>query len=333
MVRLEKVLYEKVFNTKILGRARSITKPKHLDHNQEKYLHQLPQTRLTQHILKPFALKFVSLEYKAFRSMCLQRAIPFDDIVMQTEMELARSPFHEHFVRETTHPYHVSLNKWSRFAYNKVDMFLKGFEAPEYLREPVRQRRYLDCVDKVFSFHEMLVKNYENEKTLSNHWFRGSIAILELFMFYGSTLRMGWNRLFYNEEEYISTDEYLRQRAYLNREKKLDLSDESDRKEFVEEITDFNKKFPGWIAPDGDEVDFNAIFENWEKKNAGKEFSSELTDEDLRSMSGGLQNPGMPFIISKAKGVEEGEELTGTNNVGVDLPKYLRNGSGVGLMN
>ena len=333
MVRLEKVLYEKVLNTALLGRARTIVKPKHLEHSQEQFLRELPKTRLTQKILNPMWQFIGGIEYRDWRALCLQRGIAFDQILMETDMELFRCPFHEHFMRESTHPYHHTLNKWSRFAYSKVDTYLRGFEAPEYLREPVRQRTYMECKEKIDTFHEMLVKNYENEKTIANHWYRGSMALLELAIFYNSILKMGWNRLFYNEEEYLSTQDWLKNRAYLNSEKKLDLNDKDDRKEFVSQMTAYNKRYPGMIAPDGDEVDFESVFENWNNKNSGKEFSGELTDNDLQSMYGGFNNPGRPFILNEAKGIEESEELTGNNNVGVDLPRYLRNGSGVGLMN
>lgn len=61
---------------------------------------------------------------------------------METDAELSRGAFHEHFLRECMHPYHLNINKMKREAYHKIDTYLRGFEAPEYLRGPATRRTY-----------------------------------------------------------------------------------------------------------------------------------------------------------------------------------------------
>ena len=53
MVRLEKIAYERVLNSKALGRARNITSPKKTDFFSEIYLRRTPSSRLVNSITAP----------------------------------------------------------------------------------------------------------------------------------------------------------------------------------------------------------------------------------------------------------------------------------------
>ena len=54
------------------------------------------------------------------------------------------------------------------------------------------------------------------------------------------------------------------------------MSNPDDKVQFVKEAKKFNAQFPGAIAPDGDELDFDAIFESWLECNKGKKFHPEI---------------------------------------------------------
>lgn len=337
MVRLEKVIYEKMLNTKILNRARVIKTPKNLETQQEVFLKQLPKNRFIQKLINPIITYIDSLEYRDWRNLCIQRGISFDQIMMETDMELYRCPFHEHFLRETTHPYHYSLNKWSRFAYSKIDTYLRGFEAPDHIKNEVKNRTYVDCKEKIDTFHEMLAKNYNNEKTFLNHYYRGSMVILELAIFYNSTMRIAWNRLFYNEEMYLDTKEWLKQQIHLFDTIKFDMNNDKHIEKYKQRLDNFNKLYPGYLAPDGEKVDYNKYMNNNNNNtnNSDNNNNDKFTVKDFEGLDGTFKNLNKPFVLDHLDDnvVEKSEELSGQNNVGVDLPKYLKPTHGQSLMN
>ena len=60
MVRLEKIKYEKIFNSKILGRHREIDVPRKEDYNQEVYLREIPLLpKFITKIFDPICIKLV----------------------------------------------------------------------------------------------------------------------------------------------------------------------------------------------------------------------------------------------------------------------------------
>jgi len=42
------------------------------------------------------------------------------------------------------HPYHDVICQMKRDAYLKIDDWLRGFEAPDYMREPAERQTYFD---------------------------------------------------------------------------------------------------------------------------------------------------------------------------------------------
>lgn len=106
MVRLEKALYEKLVNTSVLGRARTIATPKKwMQHNPEDYkavqaaymednsfLH-----KVYDKILYPFYQRFW---WQWQRDIALQRGLAMDDFYMYGEHRLRRSPLYENVFRD-----------------------------------------------------------------------------------------------------------------------------------------------------------------------------------------------------------------------------------------
>ena len=106
MVRLEKQLYEKILNTKTMGRARNIgtpvkwhnTNPQDYNGVQAGYLHDKSLlAKVMEKILYPFYKKFW---WEWQRDLALQRGYAMDDFYVYSEKDLRRSPFYEHVWRE-----------------------------------------------------------------------------------------------------------------------------------------------------------------------------------------------------------------------------------------
>ena len=104
MVRLEKILYEKAFNNKLLGRARRIVKPVKMDIDSNLWLRQLPTNKYLAGFMDKFFSIFHILQYRHFREICMQRGLSFEDVLVQKENMVRRDQHHEHIIRETTHP-------------------------------------------------------------------------------------------------------------------------------------------------------------------------------------------------------------------------------------
>ena len=125
---------------------------------------------------KPMNYLF-TLEWNHRRQSLLNEGLTFDDTIA-SDQELHRSPFFEHFMRETTHPMWVNMIKMRREVFMKFDNILRGFEVPDYLREPAERRTYVDNKKKEHAFYKMLAMNYKSEQTPLTYVGRGSFNII-----------------------------------------------------------------------------------------------------------------------------------------------------------
>lgn len=99
MPRLEKVMYEKIFNSKILGRNRSIARPLKEDNKQDYYLVDYPiLPKFVHRLLNPLYMKLSQLELNYIREDMLQQGISWD-YSYESGSDIRRDPFHEHIVR------------------------------------------------------------------------------------------------------------------------------------------------------------------------------------------------------------------------------------------
>lgn len=165
MPRLEKLRYEKIFNSKILGRNREMARPIKEDIKQDYYLVDykiLP--KFVHDLLSPLYMKMAQLELNFYREDMLHQGITWD-YNYESGNDIRRDPFHEHIVRQTMHPYHYLMYIWERHPTSKVDFHQPGFEAPDYLRERVRKRPYAEVKSKIDTFWLTIKNNYEAENT------------------------------------------------------------------------------------------------------------------------------------------------------------------------
>jgi len=314
MVRLEKIAYEKIINSNTLKRARNITSPKKTDFFSELYLRRSPMNKLFHSIFAPLTMWMSSVEWKFLRSSFLQRGISFEDGLMTNDIDFRRGILNEQVNRESMHPYNQQLNMWKRSGFAKVDITMMGFEAPDYIQEDVRKQTYLDVYDKILKYKHFLLSNYLSELTPTTYMGRGSLVILDLFIVHNLFSRSAWNRFFFNEEEYVDSRKNMVDFESKMTNSVMNISTENGRKNFEAYLTKVNKRYPGMLAPEGEQIDFKSFYEKAEKAKLNPDNSSVTTDELTLLFEG----------QEKAFMVPEGEGLKGKNVVGKSLPGYLR---------
>lgn len=110
-------------------------------------------------------------------------------------------------------------------------------------------------------WEDFVYKNYMSDMTPST---RNTVVTryipLELFNVYGFFKHEGWNRYFFNETNYDSIVTEENKKKALNPYPHLDLTKETDRKFFEEEINRFIKLYPGAIIREGDKFDFKNFY-------------------------------------------------------------------------
>lgn len=115
-------------------------------------------------------------------------------------------------------------------------------------------------------FEKMRAQNFFAEATDVSYWGRGQFLLFEVFLFHGLFQRMTWNRVFFNEEKYVSFSRDVI-RHYINtvgdKKDRINLWLPEDRIKFSEEVKKTNKLYPGFYAPDGEEVDVDGLIKIW----------------------------------------------------------------------
>jgi hypothetical protein len=325
MVRLEKVLYEKLLNNKALGRARGVGAPKKwINHNpieynaaQAGYLHDNSITaKFWEKVLYPFYQKFW-WEYQ--RDHALQRGYAMDDFYVHTEKDLRRSPFYEHIWRESTHPYEYLMYKYRRQRYYKVERVIQGFYVPKHLRDEVKKRTWAETLASVEEWTNFVYRNYASDITPTTYDSRGKINLFEVFQQYGLFKNEAWERYFYNEEEYdfVEPEDYER---YIVRPGGFDLETNEGRMLFENKINTLMQDFPGLVVPEGESFDFENYYMKWSLLH-GKDTSRFDQDKlsavynDIKHIVDRTANPEMNLLQDGA------EAKTGTNTVGTMYPQ------------
>jgi len=327
MVRLEKVLYEKLLNNKALGRARNITTPKKwINHNPTEYnavqagwLHDNSiVAKFWEKVLYPFYKKFW---WEWQRDLALQRGYAMDDFYVYTEKDLRRSPFYEQMWRESTHPYQYLMYKYRRVRYYKVERVCQGFYVPQHLRDEVKNRTWAQTLAACDEWNNFMYRNYASELTPTTYDSRGKINLFELFQQYGLFKNEAWERYFFNEEEYdyIEAEDYER---YVVRPGGFDLETNEGRMQFENKINTLIQDFPGLVVPEGETFDFDNYYMRWSLLH-GKDTSRFDQDRlsavysEIKHIVDRNQNEGMTLL-------QEGDEgKVGTNTVGSVFPERI----------
>lgn len=82
---------------------------------------------------------------------------------------------------------------------------------------------------------------------------------LELLYINNLLKRSAWNRYFFNEKYYIKDYDEIKELDY----KPYDLRDPSQKESFIKNLKVWNQKFPGLLAPEGEEVDIQKFVDDW----------------------------------------------------------------------
>ena len=173
MPRLERSLYERLFNTKTFGRARTIAKPRKPVYkdveNMREYVSYLNEASILGKLLQPFTSWYhKNMVHKYQRDIAMQRGYIMDDIHLHEERELRRSPFMEHVWRESTHPYHWLFFKARRRRYYKVERTLQGYFVPDYVKNEVKQRTTIETMLAADEWNRFMHENYYSDMTPSS---------------------------------------------------------------------------------------------------------------------------------------------------------------------
>lgn len=323
MVRLERILYEKVLNNRFLGRQRIITHPTKINGNEERNLRTFPLTSMVAKFLPDtIYLWFFSTVYRWHRYCYITRGLSFDDYIMQSEDDIRRDPIWEHMVRENMHPYHFMLPSLRRQRFWKVDLGLDGFYPHEEIQNEARSIYFLRIRDKLLEWRR--VRNlYHDEMIPMTRWTYGRfVGVLDFLAFTNLFLRMGWNRYFFNEEHYAG-DNVILEELRQEHGRVLPLEQMKAR------LENFNEKCPGILAPDGEKINW----EQFEKDIASAPGFIHTTPEGDTEVDI-IGNISLIYNRKELPRVEpvEPELVERPNMVGTTLPAAIDNKVGTAFM-
>lgn len=338
MVRLEKVLYEKILNNKTLGRARNITTPRKWinvsanDYNavQAGWTHEHSIfARIMEKVLYPFYRKFW---WEWQRDLTLQRGWAMDDAYVYTEKDLRRSPFYEHMWRESCHPYQYLMYFYRRLRYYKVERVVQGFFVPDHLRDEVKNRTWAQTLRAMSEWERFMYRNYGSEITPTTYDSRGKINLLEVFNQYGFFRNEAWERYFYNEEDYdyIEPEDFER---YVVQPNGCNLDTAEGRQSFEGQINTLIQDFPGLVTPEGESFDFDAFYMRWAllHQRDTTRFDQEKLDaayDEIKLAIGRNIDPTKMLLV-----IDGEEAAVGNNTIGKEYPKRLLNRKHQALQN
>lgn len=316
-MRLEKILYEKALNRKIFNRSRDITRPSMLYYDTNVLGGSCPQTPLDKYFWDPIRKVINRLEWWYLDSRTEQIGISIEDLTVIKGPEIRRDVLMEHVFRESTHPMTRELIRLRGLAHEKVELSVRGFEAPDYLKKDNRCRTLLEGLGNFLNFRHFYWHNYLNDQTVFNHQFTGICSILDAGLVRNSVELNTFSRYFYNEKQHYSIDDYLEE---TRRERNLKLSDPADFEEFFQRCVERNSSYPGFYAMPGEEptrenikkaLDNIILQTGW----------TDLTSDDLTDLGSVSRYHKSPWI---APSYPTEDVKPGTNNIGLDLPAYLK---------
>lgn len=324
MVRLEKILTEKIFNTKTLGRARAIELPRKFDHRDQITLGRSPWMNTLVRILpNSFKISFSSWRYKGSRWNGVIRGLSFDDYALQNEDQLRRGVIWEHIVRENMHPYHYMVTILRRGAWSKVDFGVDGFEAQEEIQQDAKNRYWLKVRPNIMEWHK-IYGSYMSDEVPQTFFGNGTfVGLLDMTLLYNFFRKMTWNRFFINENNLSGTKEYYEEAfpAWCTTVGKL------DEKKFTNYIQELNDRFPGLFAPDGQRVDMDQFFQD---EFAHPDFYDENGVDILGTRAFTRNVLNMPESFKNAE--TEPEQIDTPNVVGTRIPDAFKHERGTSLM-
>lgn len=325
-MRLEKIWYERLFNTAMTGRQRVIRQPKLWDYDNLEKIHRLEDEKPVfkketgwARFVEPFYAYFC---YQWPRDIALQRGLALEDFYLFNDRELRRDPLFETILRQSLHPYMHVLFKARRRRYYKVERAVRGFWVPDHIRKDAENRLYKDTVDNINEWEDFYETNYDNDMTPSIHWPTTVRLIpLEVFIMYGLFNESFWSQYFYNETQPEPTqaevEEYARD--HLDQRKYFDIETEAGKREFEEEVNRFIKLHPGTVVKVGEQYNFKRFYAQYAIKHARdtSKFEQSLV-EDIKNKLAEKKADRLKQLSDKKVPAEQ------KNNIGTVYPKLLK---------
>jgi len=331
MMRLEKILYEKAINTNLLGRARTITKPKGWFTSIDKYDNHTivwPGSLIANKITKPFYQALASLEYKTTRNMSKEQGIPLESYFALKEEDWRRGVLAEHMKRENLHPFVLMQHRTVRGRYWKVDKYQPGFEVPDFILEETHGNALLDNLAYAEGIQNLMFE-YRREMIPTTYMFRSRWVVLDLFLIHGLVNRENWNRLFFNEDNYHKEAEII-QKEKQDVKDKTDMTKPENQAQFKAWMESQIKKFPGYYTAEGSEFDYETYFRNHSILNGFLKPGENLSKEELETTRDELRKKKNRTLMyeDKEKGIlrqdfKDEEVVERPNTVGIKMPEEL----------
>jgi hypothetical protein len=270
-IRLEKILYEKLFNNSMLGRQRVIGAARHWEYDPadklwEKAYKEGPPLTKTTGLWRTFEPIFAWAFYHWPRDICIKRGIAMEDVLLFHDRELRRDVLFEHINRQSLHPMMHQLFKRRRTRWSKVERGLRGFFVPDTLQKEASSRLLGDTYKNIVEWQNFLAVNWWNDMTPTIHWPTTARLIpLEIVIMYGIFNNDYYQRYFYNETETELTQAEVDKiyKEKFDPKKDFDLDTEEGKREFESEVNRFNQLYPGFIAKDNEQYNFKQFYAKW----------------------------------------------------------------------
>ena len=261
-MRLEKNLYERLFNIDILGRGRKITKPtKFYMINPQYYMmaqayHSAYHTSLWYKMFAPIMEKlFYYSTWTYRRDVELSRGYIPDDTEVHAEWDLRRGIFLEHVLRESCHPLYWLMYKYRRQRFFKIERTTQGLLVPDWIRKESAQRTLKEAAKMEAKFNDFAHKNFYSDMTPGSFYNRGKVNPFELLQIFGLTRFEGWERYFLNEQHYSIPEKEQWDEAF-RKPWGCDLSTDDGRRQFEAKVNKKISQYPGMVVPEGQQYDF-----------------------------------------------------------------------------
>lgn len=274
MVRLERALYEKLVNTRTLGRAREIAKPRYfkktLDVNRSYFW---PAGGTATSLYFKFCEKWFAFQYRFDLSYFKPRAYSLIEFKIFPENEWRRSSLNEQLHRENVHPYHFFQRQMTRQRYHKLEKYVSGVEMPEEAIDEVYGTPEIEKQDHKHSYHK-LHEQYVRELMPNTYMWRAvRWAVLDIFLIHNILSRDMWNRLFYNEQSHVQELDDLEE-SIDSRKKEakilVDYSKPENRANFITYLDAKIAAYPSYYTVEGVPFDYESFFKAMEMFQKGE---------------------------------------------------------------
>jgi len=293
MVRFEKLLWERLVNTKALGRQRVIASPRKWftgdrDTESKVAAHYYFNTGIFGAVFKSLEGVFSWIFWKWPRDYAFQRGLAMEDFLVHADRELRRDVLFEHIIRQGCHPYQHLFFKRRRARFYKVERGLRGFFVPDYLRKEAENVLLKDTLKVKEEWDDYIYKNWISDMTPSMRYTAmHRLIALEIFNVYGILRPEAWERYFYNEvvyDGYEPEDIKAAQTPFGT----YNFEREDNKRAFESEVNRFIQLYPGTIVRDGEQFNFKEFYAKYALVN-GKDTSKLDTKqiEELRQKLSG----------------------------------------------